>query len=212
MLTRPNELGAAAGRLAQHLNFDVEKQEPILDERYFIFAKVWEWNLAARTEKDVESFETHGVQAMYAIELTQLLSIGPTKLSVLLFYLRLFGRPSRTFTIINMSLITVTLMWMISFFFANMFKCSPIYAELVPNPPGSSTCIDESKMFLAQAYSDIILDVLILALPIPISMYPDWSKLVFHLFRDIDVIPVYRMQLRWGKKIGVFIMFFLGAL
>lgn len=107
---------------------------------------------------------------MYANELTQLLSIGPTKLSVLLLYLRLFGRPSPTFTVIDISLIVITFIWTTSFFFANMFKCSPIYAELVPDPPETSTCIDETKMFLSQAYSDVVLDVLILSLPVPMSM------------------------------------------
>jgi len=149
---------------------------------------------------------------MWANELTQLLSIGPTKLSVLLFYLRLFGRPSRAFTIINISLICITLMWMTSFFFANVFKCSPVYAELVPNPPRTSTCIDETKMFMSEAYSNVILDVLILSLPVPMSVCLFQLRLVGQVMGGVDLLLVYKMQLCWRKKIGVFIMFFLGAL
>jgi len=40
MFTISNEPGTAAGRLAQHIDWDAEKDQPVLDERYFIFAKV----------------------------------------------------------------------------------------------------------------------------------------------------------------------------
>ena len=118
---------------------------------------------------------------MFAMELTQIMSIGPTKISVLLLYLRLFGAPSRTFRIIDVSMVLIGLVWTVSFFFANVFKCSPVNAEMVPDPPDTFSCIDESTMFLAQAYSDVVLDALILCLPLPIGISaPLGPRQAFH--------------------------------
>jgi len=118
------------------------------------------------------------------MQLTQTLSIGSTKLSVLLFYLRLFGRPSQTFRAINALMMLFALGWTVSFFFASVFMCNPVNSEIIPDPPDTFTCIDETKMFLAQAYSGVVLDVFILSLPLPMGMLLFCLKIRMYSYID----------------------------
>jgi hypothetical protein len=102
--------------------------------------------------------------------LTQVLSIGPTKLSVLLFYRRIFAKNgARWFDILSMVMIFVVTGWTISFFFANLFECTPIESLWTLKPSDKRHCIQQLKMFLAQAYADVVTDGIIICLPIPIS-------------------------------------------
>lgn len=108
--------------------------------------------------------------------MTQVLSIGPTKISVLLFYRRLFAKNgTKWFDISSMVLLAIAIGWTISFFFANLFECGTEMEKLWDISGGHrhrpSHCIEQLKMFLAQAYADAATDGLIIILPIPISTY-----------------------------------------
>ena len=74
---------------------------------------------------------------------------------------------TRTFSIISWIMIGAVVTWTIAFFVANLLQCLPI-SEIwnsLDNAPGS--CIDTSMMYLAQAWSDIFTDVVILSMPFP---------------------------------------------
>lgn len=106
---------------------------------------------------------------LYAGQLSQMLAIGPTKISMLLLYRRIFR--GRAFDIITWTLIALVVGWTVAFFFSNMLECIPIH-EAWRNAPGLGTnphCVDAVPMYLAQVYSDVVIDALILVVPIPLG-------------------------------------------
>ena len=106
---------------------------------------------------------------LYAGQLSQMLAIGPTKISMLLLYRRIFR--GSTFNIVTMVLIALAVGWTVAFFFSNMLECVPIH-EAWRNAPGlggNPHCVDAVPMYLTQVYSDVAIDVLIFVVPIPLG-------------------------------------------
>ncbi|KAF1962133.1 hypothetical protein CC80DRAFT_154805 [Byssothecium circinans] len=140
-------IGTAAGYQGRHMRFTGPNNAiPVIsDPGYIMFLKM-----------------------LYAGQLSQIFAIGPTKISVLLFYRRIFR--GKAFNIAVWALIVLVSAWIIGFFFANLFECVPIKEAFVnaPGMGGNPKCIDALPMYLAQVYSDAVLDVLILVLPIPL--------------------------------------------
>lgn len=83
--------------------------------------------------------------------------------------------------------------WTISFFFANMFECLPISDAFLHalGTVHNENCIDAIPMYLVQAYSDVVLDVFILLIPIPL---------------------IYKLRLPSRQKIAVLGIFLLGGM
>ncbi|KAF2197121.1 hypothetical protein GQ43DRAFT_403698 [Delitschia confertaspora ATCC 74209] len=131
------------------------------------------------------------LKMLYAGQLSQIFAIGPAKISVLLFYRRIFRGVIFNFT--TWSLIGLVAAWMTSFFFANLLECLPISQAFVnaPGLGGDPHCINAVPMYLAQVYSDVVLDVLILIVPIP---------------------PVWKLQLPTRQKFAVSGIFLLGII
>ncbi|KAF2496998.1 hypothetical protein BU16DRAFT_526054 [Lophium mytilinum] len=129
---------------------------------------------------------------LWAGQLSQIFAIGPAKISVLLFYNRIFR--GRTFNIINWALIALVSMWMIGYFFANLLECVPISHSFI-NAPGINLdrkhCIDAVPMYLSQVYSDLVLDALILIVPLPL---------------------IWKLHLPVKQKIAVCCIFLLGVM
>lgn len=78
--------------------------------------------------------------------------------------------------------------WSVSFFFANLFICFPVTALI--EPFYGKKCVDRAGVFLSTLVTDLIFDILILLMPIPV---------------------VLRLHLRTKDKLGVLGMFLLGA-
>ncbi|KAM0802748.1 hypothetical protein BDR22DRAFT_970990 [Usnea florida] len=132
---------------------------------------------------------TRGLEINYASLMTSTLTFGLTKLSVLLLYKRIFrGALFLTFV---WSMITIIVIWTVGFFFANMLQCYPISVNWTGLGGNGDACIDENMMYLGQAFSDAITDLIILVMPIP------W---------------VWALQLPPKQKVGVSSMFLLGIL
>ncbi|CAG8956368.1 hypothetical protein HYFRA_00003750 [Hymenoscyphus fraxineus] len=160
-------VGTAKGNQGQHMDFDTHGQ-PILNERYIWFLKM-----------------------LYAGQLSQMLAIGPTKISMLLLYRRIFR--GKIFDYVTYTLIILVSVWTVAFFFANMFECVPI-SESWKNAPGlggNPHCIDAIPMYLSQVYSDVILDAMILVVPIPL---------------------IWKLRLPTKQKIAVSSIFLIGIL
>ena len=85
-------------------------------------------------------------------------------------------------------MIAIVGIWTTSFFFANLFTCYPITPFV--EPFYGHKCIDAITMWLSMSVSDLIIDIMILTLPIPM---------------------VLNLQLRPKQKVGVLAMFLLGA-
>jgi hypothetical protein len=132
-------IGAAKGHLGQHT--EITDHGPKQDSRLTIFS-----------------------QTLFTNQLLQLFAVAPTKISVLFFYRRIFT--GVWFNRLSLTLILLSIAWAITFFFANLFQCLPISASWYAFGRGDH-CISEIPMYLAQAYSDVIVDFFILVLPVP---------------------------------------------
>ncbi|CAF9929271.1 MAG: hypothetical protein ALECFALPRED_004287 [Alectoria fallacina] len=97
----------------------------------------------------------------------------------------------RTFSIISWVMIGLTITWTIAFLAANLLQCLPISEDWASLDATSGTCINTIMMYLAQAWSDVFTDILILSMPLP------W---------------IWRLQMARMRKFFLVLMFQLGAL
>ena len=106
-------------------------------------------------------------QMKFAFNLMQAIILGTIKLSVISFYRRIFR--GRTFDYYSKGMIIVVIAWSIAFFFSVLFECRTHFEYLWSTLLNLAThCTDEELFFKAYAISDVIVDGLILAMPIPI--------------------------------------------
>lgn len=131
-------------------------------------------------------------QTEFATQLLSVLSLVFTKLSIVVFYRRIFK--GKVFSIISTTLLVAVAAWGVAFFFATLFECMPIpmvWKTLFGTPEHQAVCYNYLPMFWATAISNMIMDTAILALPIPF---------------------VWRLHMPLRQKIGVSAIFLLGAL
>ncbi|PVI00589.1 hypothetical protein DM02DRAFT_655335 [Periconia macrospinosa] len=179
-------IGATVGQMGRYLLRN-ENGEPIHDRKYVIFQKVSSsWYCKCALDPNTETPWT-----MFAVDLSQLLTIGPTKLSVLFLYRRLFGIEGTKFKFIFASLIIAVIMWIVAFFLTNTLQYFPVHTQWAQNPADMRPSMELTKMFLSQSYADVALDVIIICLPIPF---------------------VRKLQTNIQKKLVVTFIFLLGAL
>ena len=55
-------------------------------------------------------------------------------------------------------MIVITIIWTVAFFFANLLQCIPIWINWTGEGVTAENCIDETTMYLAQAWSDVFTD------------------------------------------------------
>lgn len=95
------------------------------------------------------------------------MALGITKLSILFFYRRLF-RGSK-FNIISWILIGITVVWLTAFEFAAIFDCNTTFwANWGTIRDLKTNCDDSFSELVAYSISDVIIDIFILILPIPL--------------------------------------------
>lgn len=128
-------------------------------------------------------------QVIYATQLTQTLTFGFTKLTVLLLYKRIF--PGETFKRFIYVGYAVVFIWTVGYFFSNLFQCWPIATNWTYWGWQADLCIDTNKMLVSQSWSDIFTDLVILAMPLPC---------------------IWALQMKFRHKLGVSAIFLLGLL
>lgn len=102
-------------------------------------------------------------QCLLALELMSISALTLIKLSVLLFYRRIFTAPSFRIPVwVAGSLVTA---WGISFFFANLFQCTPVSGAWEINKPRH--CVNSKHLVNAYQGLNIMTDVMILTMPWP---------------------------------------------
>lgn len=111
------------------------------------------------------------------------------KLAILFLYLRLFN-PSETFCKCVHVLIALTSMWGIGVFLTTLFQCIPVQAAWVKSLAPNAKCIDLEAFMIGANIPDIIFDIAILVLPIPLI----WS-----------------LRVPTSKKIAILSIFLLAA-
>ncbi|KAI2642062.1 hypothetical protein GGS21DRAFT_501001 [Xylaria nigripes] len=109
------------------------------------------------------------LQTEFATQLLSVLSLVFTKLSIVLFYRRVFT--GHVFTAISSVLLVIISCWGVSFFFATLLECNPVseaWHSLYGTPQHNARCYQYLPMFIATAISNMIVDIAILSVPIPI--------------------------------------------
>ncbi|CAJ2508467.1 Uu.00g134930.m01.CDS01 [Anthostomella pinea] len=122
-----------------------------------------------------------------AVNVLSPIGFGLVKVSIVLLYERIFHN-SRPFRYAAFAMTGLLAAWALSFSFANLFICFPVTALI--EPFYGKKCVDRAAVFLSTLVTDLIFDVLILAMPIPL---------------------VLRLHLPRKDRLGVLGMFLLGA-
>ncbi|KAI4111250.1 MAG: hypothetical protein LQ339_000711 [Xanthoria mediterranea] len=125
----------------------------------------------------------------FAFNILIIPALGLVKVSILLFYQRIFR--GRTFKIISWTLIGIASTWAVAFLLVTIFDCRGNFeANWGSVRDLRAECIDTFEQLLALSISDVITDVCILTLPIPL---------------------VWRLQMPHHRKFAVLAIFMLGA-
>jgi hypothetical protein len=124
------------------------------------------------------------------IEVQYFLDLAALKLSLLLFYLRIF--PSTTMKRLLWATVVFDIIYGIAFTLVGLLQCRPIsYFWLQWDREHQGTCVNVNAVGWANAGISIALDFWMLALPLS---------------------QLRGLQLHWKKKVGVALMFFVGTL
>lgn len=110
---------------------------------------------------------TCSIQALFASTVCQPLVYGPRKLSVLLFYRRLFR--GRIFDIVSWLMVVLVSIWTVAFFLANLLVCVPINPVIAFSGSSVPQCYNSRNSYIVQTLFDSFFDLAILLLPLPIS-------------------------------------------
>ncbi|CAL8576045.1 hypothetical protein XPA_001936 [Xanthoria parietina] len=105
------------------------------------------------------------LQVQYVGQLSQVLAFGFTKLSVLLFYRRIFQSPWLHRAVWFM--VGIDFLWTVGFFFSHVLQCYPISVNWTNLGNIEGKCLDTNLMYMFMGWSDVATNVVILALPIP---------------------------------------------
>ncbi|KAH7072594.1 hypothetical protein FB567DRAFT_538441 [Paraphoma chrysanthemicola] len=132
---------------------------------------------------------TYTLYLFWISECTYFALITFVKLQFLLFYLQIF--PDPRFRRIVSCVIAFSLASMVAFILSCIFLCSPISLAWTQwDGEHTGKCNDNNALSYANASISILLDLVALYLPIP---------------------QIWRLQLSYKKKIGVLLMFGVGA-
>lgn len=130
------------------------------------------------------------LRLFYLAEVFYLLSIVATKLALLMFFLRVF--PNLKFRMVTKGMMGVCIAFCVGFLFALIFQCRPVsYAWLRWDGEHEGTCINVYAGIFAHAAINMILDLIILAMPMP---------MLFQL----------HLTYSWRQKSHIFVMFSFG--
>lgn len=130
------------------------------------------------------------VRSIYALEILYFIQIVLVKMTLLLFFLRIFTR--RMTRILIKCTIAFNTLFGIVFTVIAIFPCQPIsYYWNRFDGASQGRCVDINALVWANAGISIVLDVWMLALPL---------------------YEVFRLQMSWRKRLGVTLMFFVGTL
>ncbi|KAL2816082.1 hypothetical protein BJX63DRAFT_430374 [Aspergillus granulosus] len=115
-------------------------------------------------------------------------TVTPAKISILLFYVRIFQ--TRSFKILSYIVGFLVLGHGIGVFFAAVFQCSPVQYTWDKTIPGGS-CFDQQAFYRYVSLPNILTDFVILIMPMPV---------------------VWKLQTRLTQKLALTGVFLLGGL
>lgn len=128
------------------------------------------------------------VQVLMATMITYATTITCVKISLLLLYRRIFSISRFRHVAALIGGLCVT--WYLAAIFADIFQCRPFSAAFEIQNLFTPKCIDEQAYYRGIITSNVILDVLVLAIPIAM---------------------VWRLQLKRSQKVSLSCIFLLGG-
>ena len=130
----------------------------------------------------------HSELALHLLVCEILYNTGLTvvKMSVLCFYLRIF-RTVFVYKLFFWITGALIIAWCVTFNFLATFRCVPVHKSWDPHTPGF--CLPHAPIFIGTTISNILIDLLLLVLPIPM---------------------IWRLRLDTGRKIWVLGVFAAG--
>ncbi|KAI2614960.1 plasma membrane protein Pth11-like protein [Hypoxylon sp. NC1633] len=116
------------------------------------------------------------------------LALGCIKASFLFFYMRIFATDKKnTISILLITMIALVIAWTVAFFFAALFQCGRDFYVHWGSPKDIVThCVGTTDLGFALCVTDFIMDVLIMAFPIPLI-----ARLNLSLQRKLAIISVF---------------------
>lgn len=123
-------------------------------------------------------------QCEFAFNIMFPLALGFIKLSVLLFYRRIFR--GRVFDILNWILIALVVLWTLGFFLVQIFDCRTHFSTNWGPLSELEKCLSSFNQLLAYSISDVIIDVFILVLPVPLVSIVNLNYIVSTLGNITD--------------------------
>lgn len=136
------------------------------------------------------STNTHRcLQISYASVAIATVCLSFTKVSMILFYLQL--ATERTYRIVCYLSIAYITLCSTSSLLVNLFGCAPISGAWDRRASNPSVCITTSSFYFYSNITNVVTDVMLLVLPIPILL---------------------RLRLEWKVKLGLIAMFSMGFL
>ncbi|KAF5002450.1 hypothetical protein FDECE_10636 [Fusarium decemcellulare] len=129
----------------------------------------------------------HARLMQFLMSLTYAFSIASSKLSILLFYWRIFKQSAIRIPIKVM--IGITIAWIILRTFMLIFHCIPVQAYWDKSITDANCAINDTAYFFGTCLTHFVMDIVILALPI---------------------IEVFKLRLRLGQKLAITALFVIG--
>ncbi len=106
-------------------------------------------------------------QYKYGFQTTEKIAFGLIKLSILFLWRRIFGHV-RTFNIVSWVMVGIIIAWSLTFFIATVFQCGVNWSlNWAPITLFLTECSNTLDMLTVFTATDIITDLLIIAMPIP---------------------------------------------
>lgn len=105
-------------------------------------------------------------QTKFALNCISIVGLGLVKSSILVMYRNIFHVTK--FRLVIDIMLGLVACWSISFFFSHLFTCYPITVFI--EPYYGNKCVQTVPMFIAVLITDVIADLIILVLPIPMVL------------------------------------------
>lgn len=133
----------------------------------------------------------------YVFNSVQVLILGLMKLSVILFYRRIFR--GRIFDLCSKAMITIVGVWTTSFVFAFLFSCGTKFWALWSRLIDLLTyCADSSLIYRTMSISDVVTDIIILSIPLP-NVSPLFHRFAESFFTLTSVLDLETTVVEWKK-------------
>ncbi|KAL9563805.1 hypothetical protein ACKAV7_012047 [Fusarium commune] len=158
------------------------------------FVRVMRWYLGTTipdtvTTEKYKAIDLNARLMQFLISLTYSYSIGLSKLSILLFYWRIFRQSAIRISIQIMLIISVA--WVMIRTLMVIFHCMPVQAYWDKSIKNATCKINDTRFFFSTCLTHFIIDIIILALP---------------------VIEVFKLRLSLGQKFAITAMFARGGI